>query len=435
MFFVGHAGSPRGLFLICGESILIGERNDSMDDDAAVRRLPDGGGAVDRSSTRAGFGGANYHKRAGVDAGGSTRAGDTEGVNAGTAGEAAAAKSGFPLDEFTEFSAVMVGSMQPHDDREGYVYRSGNLLRSEGPMEKGYYITDLTHEMTYGQTKMGCVKVAHAYFRSWPFIASRPGHTSERVAVGKETVDGRVCQVEDVTVSGKDIPVATKLRFWEPEEWKGFPIRVEDLNSKGSRVVRFKEVVLGPQDPTLFIYPEDCGRLPEGPTKKSAMTPKVKPSAGRRRQAVRHNDEAVEGWPRDWVSILGLRSNVFGARAIRRWLCLVCWCASTAAAGTPAPNILLITLDTTRADRMGFLGSKRGLTPNLDGLASQVGGVYARLCAGSADFSFARDHSTGTYPQFHQVLRLSRCAREGSPVCARRFYDLVDITRRHLSAP
>jgi hypothetical protein len=59
----------------------------------------------------------------------------------GQVGEAASAKSGFPLDEFTEFSAVMVGSMQPHDDREGYVYRSGNLLRSEGPMEKGYYMT------------------------------------------------------------------------------------------------------------------------------------------------------------------------------------------------------------------------------------------------------------------------------------------------------
>ena len=32
----------------------------------------------------------------------------------------------------------------------------------------------------------------------------------------------------------------------------------------------------------------------------------------------------------------------------------------------PRPNIILITLDTTRADRMGFLGSTRGLTPNLD---------------------------------------------------------------------
>ena len=35
------------------------------------------------------------------------------------------------------------------------------------------------------------------------------------------------------------------------------------------------------------------------------------------------------------------------------------------------PNIILITLDTTRADRMGFLGSKGELTPNLDALARQ----------------------------------------------------------------
>jgi len=42
-----------------------------------------------------------------------------------------------------------------------------------------------------------------------------------------------------------------------------------------------------------------------------------------------------------------------------------------AAARTQAPNIILITLDTTRADRMGFLGSERGLTPNLDRLAKQ----------------------------------------------------------------
>lgn len=54
-----------------------------MDDDAAVRRLPDGGGAVDRSRTRAGFGGANYDQTAGGSAG-STRASNTKGVDAGT---------------------------------------------------------------------------------------------------------------------------------------------------------------------------------------------------------------------------------------------------------------------------------------------------------------------------------------------------------------
>ena len=41
------------------------------------------------------------------------------------------------------------------------------------------------------------------------------------------------------------------------------------------------------------------------------------------------------------------------------------------------PNVIVITLDTTRADRMGFLGSKRGLTPNLDAMAQQ--GVVSRM--------------------------------------------------------
>src|SRR5438309_10254455 len=35
------------------------------------------------------------------------------------------------------------------------------------------------------------------------------------------------------------------------------------------------------------------------------------------------------------------------------------------------PNIILITLDSTRADHMGFLDPPRPLTPALDGLAQQ----------------------------------------------------------------
>ena len=35
------------------------------------------------------------------------------------------------------------------------------------------------------------------------------------------------------------------------------------------------------------------------------------------------------------------------------------------------PNLVLITLDSTRADRMGFLGAKAALTPNLDRLAAE----------------------------------------------------------------
>src|SRR5260221_200642 len=41
-------------------------------------------------------------------------------------------------------------------------------------------------------------------------------------------------------------------------------------------------------------------------------------------------------------------------------------------AATDPPSVILITVDTVRADRMGFLGSTGGLTPRLDDLAKQA---------------------------------------------------------------
>ncbi len=43
------------------------------------------------------------------------------------------------------------------------------------------------------------------------------------------------------------------------------------------------------------------------------------------------------------------------------------------------PNIILITLDSARADRMGFLGSRSGLTPALDGIAHRGNWFLRRL--------------------------------------------------------
>src|SRR6202521_2600097 len=69
------------------------------------------------------------------------------------------------------------------------------------------------------------------------------------------------------------------------------------------------------------------------------------------------------------------------------------------AAAASKPNLVLITLGSTRADRMGFLGTKSALTPNLD-----------RLAGGSIVFEHAYaqapgrvvSHATilsGAYPQ------------------------------------
>src|ERR1700681_750806 len=88
------------------------------------------------------------------------------------------------------------------------------------------------------------------------------------------------------------------------------------------------------------------------------------------------------------------------------------------------PNVILITLDTTRADRMGFLGSKRGLTPNLDAMARE-GIVFTR--AYSHVPLTTASHATiltGTYSQFNHVNDF------GIPLSPRLPY-LPDLLRRH----
>src|SRR2546421_1110739 len=76
---------------------------------------------------------------------------------------------------------------------------------------------------------------------------------------------------------------------------------------------------------------------------------------------------------------------------------------SATAARAEAPNIILITVDTTRADRVGFLGSTANATPNLDTLARQ--GVVLEQAYSQAPLTPVSHATifTGTYPQFHTV--------------------------------
>jgi len=67
------------------------------------------------------------------------------------------------------------------------------------------------------------------------------------------------------------------------------------------------------------------------------------------------------------------------------------------------PDVVLVTLDTVRADRMGFLGSPRGLTPNLDALAKES--LVFERASSQAPLTTV-SHATilsGTYPPFHTV--------------------------------
>lgn len=78
-------------------------------------------------------------------------------------------------------------------------------------------------------------------------------------------------------------------------------------------------------------------------------------------------------------------------------------CACARDVPEPPRNVVLITMDTTRADRLGCYGSDRVETPNIDAIASR-GTVFSRAFA-TAPITGPSHASilSGTYPPYHQV--------------------------------
>src|SRR5262245_53726597 len=72
------------------------------------------------------------------------------------------------------------------------------------------------------------------------------------------------------------------------------------------------------------------------------------------------------------------------------------------------PNVLLITLDTTRADRLGCYGCATALTPALDALAAQ--GVLFERAFTPAPLTLPSHASmmTGLYPREHGLITNGR---------------------------
>lgn len=187
----------------------------------------------------------------------------------------------YPLDAFTRFSAIMIGSrVEPGEGaEEGHIYRSGKLLRMEDPGRRGYYITDVTTGETYAMSASGCMHDTHPFIRVFPFnAASKPGVTVTRANSGKETINGRSCQIDEVTVSSPTFASPLRMNFWEADDLQGFPIKIEfRLPGGHDPIIRYKNVVLGPQDSTLFIHPESCEPLQHDPARKAPTHKKPAP--------------------------------------------------------------------------------------------------------------------------------------------------------------
>jgi len=191
---------------------------------------------------------------------------------------AQAKESDYPLDKLTEFSATMVGGLIGNVD-ETRIYRSGKLMRTDMLDGKSYMVTSLETYDTFAVMGDRCMHDAQPSLNTFPFTAFRSGNKIERNLVGTETVEGHPCQVEEVTITselGKNL----KLKFWEATDLSGFPVKLEVYRKTGSPVsITYKDVKIGPPDPTLFAHPANCGAAPDAkkPTpKKPAPSTKKK---------------------------------------------------------------------------------------------------------------------------------------------------------------
>jgi len=88
----------------------------------------------------------------------------------------------------------------------------------------------------------------------------------------------------------------------------------------------------------------------------------------------------------------------------KAWPFIVLWGLTLATPGwSRGPNIVLITIDTVRADRVGCYGYRQAHTPNLDALARE--GVLFQTAVASVPLTLPSHCSilTGTYPTLHGV--------------------------------
>jgi len=165
-------------------------------------------------------------------------------------------------------------------DVDRYIYRSGKLMRMQGDASvPEYNITDLVKQENHVVSIRGCLQTASAYKLSFPFFVSGPGVTYAHIPIGEETVDGHQCHVEDVIIHSPKNPVVVHFRFYEADDLKGFPVKIENRREHAYPwVIHYKDVRLGPTDPSLFLVPDKCETTAGFKKTGAGAKPKTVPS-------------------------------------------------------------------------------------------------------------------------------------------------------------
>jgi hypothetical protein len=182
-----------------------------------------------------------------------------------------------PFDSFQQFSATLNGGIGRDTNRR--IQRSGKLMRME--FDDHYRITDLEKRVSWLVYPKRCSKFPMLDPAVFPF--SRKFRVESSTIEGKETVDGHPCKIEDaVLVAEGAVPTTFKMKLYEAEDLKGFPIRIdsENLSSRNKVTFNYSNVSLEPPDPKLFEHPTKCDKpmtiLTQPESKPKPAKPAVK---------------------------------------------------------------------------------------------------------------------------------------------------------------
>ena len=104
-----------------------------------------------------------------------------------------------------------------------------------------------------------------------------------------------------------------------------------------------------------------------------------------------------------------------------RWagaLCATVFVLTGCGAAPPPTLVLLISVDTLRADRLGAYGSERGLTPNLDALARKSAVFDAAYAPAAFTLPSVSALLTGRHPRELGIWKNESVVPEATPTLA-----------------
>ena len=162
---------------------------------------------------------------------------------------------------FPDFSAKQV-FQAGGEEISSTVYRSGSRVRVDTNSALAT-LYDPANDHVYGLTvypngRRGCIAMTLAQAQMLPSpLELLFGVKVKRTPVGTATVEGRVCDVEDVevaTADGKTI----RSRVWQAKELKGIPVKIESQLPEFKLTAFYRDVVIGPPDAALLTPPNNC---------------------------------------------------------------------------------------------------------------------------------------------------------------------------------